>query len=283
MRRGSDLGLAFERPAGRPPVVPAGSQASFHYLKGALESALEALRYTGLVFLPARNASYEEGSALEVAFKGEKIGVLGRVRDEVLRKYGATGPPSRPKSPWNSCWSGSPGRSLTNRPPRFRLSSATCRFRRPGRRLPGHQNRRSSGRPFLTWSRLTSTTGTTGRTILPPDLAFPAVRLPPSAGDSPGRGSGQVREEDHQGAENVFFHRIAQRRRGLSNEIDRLKILEGKISGVIEHVHRLTAENDKLRQAVKDLKSERKDGEELAGRSPSLTATSKDTKMKGKK
>jgi regulator of replication initiation timing len=69
----------------------------------------------------------------------------------------------------------------------------------------------------------------------------------------------------------------------LSNEIDRLKILEGKISGVIEHVHRLTAENDKLRQAVKDLKSERKDGEELAGRSPSLTATSKDTKMKGKK
>lgn len=50
----------------------------------------------------------------------------------------------------------------------------------------------------------------------------------------------------------------------MSNEIDRLKILEGKISGVIEHVHRLTAENDKLRQAVKDLKSERKDGEELA-------------------
>ncbi len=50
----------------------------------------------------------------------------------------------------------------------------------------------------------------------------------------------------------------------MSNEIDRLKILEGKISGVIEIVHRLTAENDKLRQVVKDLKAEKKDGEDLA-------------------
>jgi len=50
----------------------------------------------------------------------------------------------------------------------------------------------------------------------------------------------------------------------VSNEIDRLKILEGKISGVIEIVHRLTAENDKLRQVVKDLKAEKKDGEDLA-------------------
>jgi SMC interacting uncharacterized protein involved in chromosome segregation len=49
----------------------------------------------------------------------------------------------------------------------------------------------------------------------------------------------------------------------VTNEIDRLKILEGKIAGVIDHVHRLSAENDKLRQMVKDLKAEKKDTEDL--------------------
>ena len=50
----------------------------------------------------------------------------------------------------------------------------------------------------------------------------------------------------------------------MSSEIDRLKVLEDKIAGVIEHIHRLTAENEKLRQIVKDLKAERKEGEDLA-------------------
>jgi len=49
----------------------------------------------------------------------------------------------------------------------------------------------------------------------------------------------------------------------MSTELDRIKILEGKIAGVIDHVHRLTADNDKLRQLVKDLKAEKKDVEDL--------------------
>jgi len=49
----------------------------------------------------------------------------------------------------------------------------------------------------------------------------------------------------------------------MTNEIDRLKVLEGKIAGLIEHLHRLAGENEKLRQAVKDLRAERKDTEDL--------------------
>ncbi len=49
----------------------------------------------------------------------------------------------------------------------------------------------------------------------------------------------------------------------MTNEIDRLKVLEGKISGLIEHLGRLAGENEKLRQAVKDLRAERKDSEDL--------------------
>jgi len=48
----------------------------------------------------------------------------------------------------------------------------------------------------------------------------------------------------------------------LTTELDRIKILEGKIVQVVDHVHKLTAENDKLRQQVKELKGEKKDFEE---------------------
>jgi septal ring factor EnvC (AmiA/AmiB activator) len=46
-------------------------------------------------------------------------------------------------------------------------------------------------------------------------------------------------------------------------EIDRINVLEGKIAGVVEYVHKLSAENEKLRQIVKDLKAERKEAEDL--------------------
>jgi len=49
----------------------------------------------------------------------------------------------------------------------------------------------------------------------------------------------------------------------MTTDLDRIKILEEKIAGVIDHVHKLSAENDKLRQLVKDLKAEKKDTEDL--------------------
>jgi FtsZ-binding cell division protein ZapB len=48
----------------------------------------------------------------------------------------------------------------------------------------------------------------------------------------------------------------------LTTELDRIKILEGKIVQVVDYVRKLTAENDKLKQQLKELKGEKKDFEE---------------------
>jgi len=53
-------------------------------------------------------------------------------------------------------------------------------------------------------------------------------------------------------------------------ELERIKILEGKIAQVIEYVNKLTAENDKLKQQVKELKSGIKDHEEQARRTAKI-------------
>ncbi len=48
----------------------------------------------------------------------------------------------------------------------------------------------------------------------------------------------------------------------MTTELDRIKILEGKISQVVEYVNKLGAENEKLRQQLKEFKTEKKDLEE---------------------
>ncbi len=50
----------------------------------------------------------------------------------------------------------------------------------------------------------------------------------------------------------------------MTTEIDRIKILEGKISHVVEHINKLTADNEKLRQQLKEFRTEKKDFEEQA-------------------
>lgn len=48
----------------------------------------------------------------------------------------------------------------------------------------------------------------------------------------------------------------------MTTELERIKILEGKISQVIDYVTKLSAENDKLKQQVKELKAGIKDYED---------------------
>jgi chromosome segregation ATPase len=48
----------------------------------------------------------------------------------------------------------------------------------------------------------------------------------------------------------------------LTTELERIKILEGKISQVIDYVTRLSSENDKLKQQVKELRAGIKDYED---------------------
>jgi len=50
----------------------------------------------------------------------------------------------------------------------------------------------------------------------------------------------------------------------LTSELERIKILEVKISQVVDYVKKLTGENDRLRDQVKELKADRKEFEEAA-------------------
>ena len=56
----------------------------------------------------------------------------------------------------------------------------------------------------------------------------------------------------------------------MTTEIDRLKVLEGKIGQIIEHLGRIAAENEKLKAQVKELRAEKKDMEDLAKRAGKL-------------
>ncbi len=50
----------------------------------------------------------------------------------------------------------------------------------------------------------------------------------------------------------------------MTSELERIKLLEGKISQVVDFIKKLTAENDKLKDQNKELRAERKDSEEMA-------------------
>lgn len=52
----------------------------------------------------------------------------------------------------------------------------------------------------------------------------------------------------------------------MTSELERIKILEGKISQVIEYITKLTGENEKLKQQVKELKAGIKEYEEQSKR-----------------
>jgi septal ring factor EnvC (AmiA/AmiB activator) len=56
----------------------------------------------------------------------------------------------------------------------------------------------------------------------------------------------------------------------VTTELERLKVLEGKIAHIVELIGKVNAENEKLKQQVKDLKTEKKDMEEAAKRTAKL-------------
>ena len=56
----------------------------------------------------------------------------------------------------------------------------------------------------------------------------------------------------------------------MTTELERLKVLEAKIGHVAELFAKLSAENDKLKAQIKDLRSEKRDIEDLAKRAARL-------------
>jgi uncharacterized protein (DUF3084 family) len=56
----------------------------------------------------------------------------------------------------------------------------------------------------------------------------------------------------------------------LTSELERIKILEGKISQVVEYISRINTENQDLKKQVRELKSEKKELSEQARRAGKL-------------
>jgi seryl-tRNA synthetase len=56
----------------------------------------------------------------------------------------------------------------------------------------------------------------------------------------------------------------------LTSEIERIKILEAKISHVVDYIHKILSENEKLKQQAKELRAEKKEFEEQVGKAHKL-------------
>ena len=56
----------------------------------------------------------------------------------------------------------------------------------------------------------------------------------------------------------------------MTTELERIKILEGKISQVVEYVNKLAGENEKLKGLLKELKADKAKSEEQAKRAARL-------------
>ena len=47
----------------------------------------------------------------------------------------------------------------------------------------------------------------------------------------------------------------------MTSELERIKILENKISRIVDFINKLVGENEKLKQQIKDLRTEKKNYE----------------------
>jgi len=56
----------------------------------------------------------------------------------------------------------------------------------------------------------------------------------------------------------------------LTSELERIKILEGKISQVVEYISRINTENEELKKQVRELKAEKKELSDQARRAGKL-------------
>lgn len=50
----------------------------------------------------------------------------------------------------------------------------------------------------------------------------------------------------------------------MTSELERIKILEGKISQVVDYINKLVSENERLKQQMKEVKAEKRKFEEEA-------------------
>ncbi len=56
----------------------------------------------------------------------------------------------------------------------------------------------------------------------------------------------------------------------MTSELERIKILESKVTQVVDYINKLLKENENLKQQVKELKTEKKDFEDQVKRTEKL-------------
>ena len=56
----------------------------------------------------------------------------------------------------------------------------------------------------------------------------------------------------------------------MTSEIERIKILEGKVSRIVDYIHKITNENSDLKRQLKELKAEKRSLEEQAKKASKL-------------
>ncbi len=86
------LGLVSTGPIGSPGWAAKPRPADIFHLKGAVESALGALRYDPILFVEDAHPFFDDDLSLSLLYKGDAVGRMGRVREEILGLSGVRGP-----------------------------------------------------------------------------------------------------------------------------------------------------------------------------------------------
>ncbi|MFQ6039137.1 MAG: phenylalanine--tRNA ligase subunit beta, partial [Candidatus Aminicenantales bacterium] len=81
------LGVAMTGRVGDVHWRDRGRSADFFKLKGACEAVMRRLRYEPLAYQEASHPRFREGVVLSLHFKGERIGVLGLLKQELLKAF----------------------------------------------------------------------------------------------------------------------------------------------------------------------------------------------------
>ena len=86
------LGLISTGPLGNASWAAKPRPADVFHLKGAVECALSALRYDPILFVEEPHPFFDDDLSLSLSFKGNAVGRMGRVREEILGISGVRGP-----------------------------------------------------------------------------------------------------------------------------------------------------------------------------------------------
>lgn len=81
------LGLATTGFIGLKHMEERAEEDEFFFLKGTVEALMTHFRYEPFSFQEEDHAYFEEGFSLALVFKGEKVGLLGMLKSEILASF----------------------------------------------------------------------------------------------------------------------------------------------------------------------------------------------------